>query len=217
MLATALALLVLARSGSLFGVGSLLVAQALPRVLLGSWAGVLADRWSPRAVLVACDVGRAAIVLVLLAVPVAHEIGLTDAVLMGEGFLSVVFSTARARGLPALVPESQLHAANGYLSAGLGAARVLGPGLAGLLLVQGGLPFTIVVDAASYLVSAGLLGSLALGGAAPAGGRPRDTLWSAWRAGIQPLWREPWLRWMLGMLVLVLLADGALSPGWFGF
>lgn len=80
-----------------------------------------------------------------------------------------------------------------------------------------GLPSTIVADAASYLLSAGLVGGLALGEAAAAGGRPRDTLWSAWRAGIGPLWREPWLRWMLGMLVLVLLADGALSPGWFGF
>ena len=217
VLATALAFRVLVQSGSLLGLGSLLIAQALPRVVLGSWAGVLADRWDRRRVLIASDVGRGLVVLVLLAVNVSHALVLVDAVLMAEGFLSVVFQAERARVLPALVPDGLLQAANAYLGAGLSAARVVGPALGGLLLVAVGLHAAVLADVVSYGGSAALLAGLAMRFPSEGGTERRPALWEAWRAGVRPLWREPWLRWMLLMLVLVLVADGSLSPGWAGF
>lgn len=55
MLYTALVLTVFLRSQSLLGLGTVFIAQAAPRVVLGPWVGTLVDRWPARRVLVVAD------------------------------------------------------------------------------------------------------------------------------------------------------------------
>jgi MFS family permease len=63
------------RTGSALAAGAMFVARLGPRLALGSLAGVFADRWDRRRTMIACDLLRAALILLLLAVAgsaVAH-------------------------------------------------------------------------------------------------------------------------------------------------
>src|SRR5689334_15124766 len=66
--AIALYTLLLRLTGSGTAVGGLLVAQFLPPAIAGPWAGVLVDRLPRKAVMIAADLGCAALVLLFLLV-----------------------------------------------------------------------------------------------------------------------------------------------------
>jgi len=74
------------------------------------------------------------------------------------GALSMVFDVAYNAALPALVGTEELTLANGRVQAAHAAAFVLGPWLAGLLCARLGPPNALLVDAASFLLSAVSLG-----------------------------------------------------------
>jgi Major Facilitator Superfamily len=71
-----------------------------------------------------------------------------------NGVLTVLSAAAGQAYLPTLVGGSQLAEANAKLAATTAAARVVGPGFAGLLIQLTSAPIAIVVDAVSFLVSA---------------------------------------------------------------
>src|SRR5438067_2188537 len=55
-------------TGSTLASGGMLIAETLPRVLIGSFAGVFVDRWDRRRTMVVADLARAAVLLPLLLV-----------------------------------------------------------------------------------------------------------------------------------------------------
>src|SRR3954470_24713059 len=55
-------------TGSLFQTGLMYIVETLPRILLGSLAGVFVDRWDRRWTMIASDLGRAGVLLLLLLV-----------------------------------------------------------------------------------------------------------------------------------------------------
>jgi predicted MFS family arabinose efflux permease len=106
--------------------------------------------------LVACQLALAA---TTISVPVAASLGVLRldqlfAVEAINGVLTVLSAAAGQAYLPTLVGGSQLAAANAKLAASTAAARVVGPGFAGLLIQLTSAPTAIVVDAVSFLVSA---------------------------------------------------------------
>ncbi len=125
------------------------VANTVPAMLLGTVAGVWADRWPKRAVMVASNGLRA--VLVLLApvclLPGPELLGLSwgywGLVLMTllESVLTQFFAPAEQAAIPLLVPTEQLLAANSVYQATSMAATIVGFALGDpiLRLLQGGL------------------------------------------------------------------------------
>ncbi|MCA1723934.1 MAG: MFS transporter, partial [Thermomicrobia bacterium] len=59
-------------TGSALATGAMFMAANLPRVLLGSVAGVFVDRWDRRRTVIAADLSRAALILILLTVHSVH-------------------------------------------------------------------------------------------------------------------------------------------------
>src|SRR5690349_11400335 len=53
-------------TGSLLQTGLMYIVETLPRILLGSLAGVFVDRWDRRWTMIVADLGRAAVLLPLL-------------------------------------------------------------------------------------------------------------------------------------------------------
>lgn len=76
------------------------------------------------------------------------------------GFFSVFFQTAYAPYLRQLLPTEQLNAGNAYLQSGRSAARIVGPSLGGALIAIVGASTTLIVDAASFLVSCAALATI---------------------------------------------------------
>jgi MFS family permease len=176
--------------------GLLVAAGEAPFLLCSLFFGVLADRVRRRPLLVAADVGRA---LLLAAVPVAAVAGvlrieLLYVVAFLAGVLSVLFEVAHYAYVPALVPGTNLTAANGKLQVSYSAAAAIGPGLAGLLIQWVTAPFAVIGTAVSFLVSASLLGSIPRPEASPGDGRPQRGLRAEIGEGLRALLGHPLLR-----------------------
>ncbi|GAB2605884.1 MFS transporter [Kribbella endophytica] len=149
-----LALLTL--DASTFQVGLLAAFGVLPYLVLGPFAGLLADRVARRPLLVGADLGR---LLSLLSLPLAHLFGhltLTHLMIVAavNGVLTVFFDVAYQSYIPHLVGREHIVEANGKLSFTRSAADVGGAALGGGLLQILGAVVAVVVDAVTFLVSA---------------------------------------------------------------
>ena len=90
-------------------VAVVMAARLLPGFFLAPVAGVFADRWDRRRLMVACDVGRAAVVATL---PFVESLrGLVLASLLLE-LLTLMWAPAKEAVVPDLVPEARLTSAN---------------------------------------------------------------------------------------------------------
>ncbi|MDP8958675.1 MAG: MFS transporter [Actinomycetota bacterium] len=143
-----------------------LVGRMLPSLLFGPLAGVLADRWDRRKSMVLADVGRALLVLSLLAVDDLRSLFLVSVLLE---VLTLVWAPAKEASVPNLVARERLVTANGLflgaaygtfplgsavfaLLAGLSSAT---SGLGGLFGSQEDLAF--LVDSLTFLAAAALV------------------------------------------------------------
>jgi dTMP kinase len=96
-------------SAALFGVSGIMVARVVPSLLIAPVAGVFADRWDRKRVLIWTDIGRGA---VMAMIPFTDEfMTLVFATLLIE-VMSSLFAPAKDAVLPSLVDEEELVAAN---------------------------------------------------------------------------------------------------------
>ena len=201
-----------------FEMGMLAAAQRLPYFALGLFAGVLVDRRARQPLMVMVNWLRA---IALALVPMAALLGVLDinllyAVAVLAGSCGVVFDVAYVAWLPSVVELDELHDANGKMESTAAAAQAAGPGIAGVLIGVVSAPFTIAVDAASFLVSALLIRSIRSqppdrGGAATGlqrvDGRPGGIRAVAYEIGdgIQVVWRDAYLRAVVSCSAVVSL------------
>jgi MFS family permease len=125
------------------------VANTIPAMLLGTVAGVWADRWPKRSVMVASNGLRAALLLLapLALLPGPQWLGLSwgywalVAMTFLESVLTQFFAPAEQAAIPLLVPPHQLLAANSVYQATSMAATIVGFALGDpiLRLLRGGL------------------------------------------------------------------------------
>ncbi len=166
-------------------------ARILPYVLLSVPAGIVADRFDRRMVLLVTDVARG-LLMVVLALAVMQDA--PTAVIVAVSILAACFSTffgpAIAALLPMLVDERDLGPANSAWATLDNVAFIIGPALAGILLASGGLEIAFLLNAVSFGVVAVVLWRLPVqrpapvvldDDAAPNGPDP------GWRALVRPL------------------------------
>jgi MFS family permease len=147
-------------SASGLAVGSLFLARALPPFLLSPIAGVIADRFDRRKVLIVSDVLRAAIVLGFLLVDRPERLWLLYVLTVLQFSVSAFFEPARAALVPALVETNELLTANTLSSITWSAMLALGGAIGGLTASLFGVRVSLIVDAASFLASAALVLSI---------------------------------------------------------
>jgi hypothetical protein len=145
---------VLAVTGSAAKAGVVSFARTLPWALLALPAGVVADRWNRKRLMIAADGVRVVAVGCLAAAILVDKIPFWAIPLAAfvEGSGAVLFRAAQAGAMRAVVPARQLPAAAGAQTGRQAAVRLAGPPLGGALFGLGrALPF--LVDAASYAFS----------------------------------------------------------------
>ena len=137
-------------------------ARVLPYIFLSVPAGIVADRFDRRLVLLSTDVARGIVMLVIAAVVfVDGPIWLVIALAIGATCFSAFFGPAIGAYLPTLVgDEEQLGPANSAWSTLDNLAFMVGPAVAGLLIAAGGLVIAFLLNAASFAVIAVVLWGL---------------------------------------------------------
>ncbi len=142
---------VLAQTGSATAVGLSVMTTALPAIVLGPWAGALADRIDPRRVIIAGHVGHAALALVLaLVVATDAPVAVIYPLTVLSGLISVFEGPALGRFGAMVVPREHLGNALALGSLINSTGRVLGMSAAGLLAATVGEPTLFLVNAVSF-------------------------------------------------------------------
>ncbi|NIH86562.1 MFS transporter [Amycolatopsis granulosa] len=143
---------VLARTGSATSVGLSVVLSTVPALLVGPWAGAIADRFPPRRIILAGQTTHLVIALLLgfmvwRDMPLATVFGLTAL----AGLVGAFESPALGRFAGQVVPRRDLGNALALGSIVNSAGRVLGMSLAGVLAAAVGNALLFVLNAASFV------------------------------------------------------------------
>jgi predicted MFS family arabinose efflux permease len=185
---------VLVTTGSATRMSFVVAAELLGLAALGVPGGVLLRRLGAWRTMVACDVARAPLMLVI---PLLHWAGsdayvVLLAVAFGLGAFAAPYFASQRIILPELLgeDESLVGRANALFQGATRVTLLLGPVAGGLLIASVSAPTVLVVDAATYVFSAVLfLGFVPRPEPLPPDGEDRGV-----RQGLRFLVREPLLR-----------------------
>ncbi len=155
LVASAALIGLLTQSG--LAVGSLFVVRMLAPFLVSPIAGVVADRYNRKHILIAVDLARAAVVLAFLLVRDPGDVWLLYTLTAVQMALSGFFYPARTSILPELAREGDLGAMNALSSATWSVMLALGAALGGLFSGTFGMYPAFVLDTLTFLISALLL------------------------------------------------------------
>jgi MFS family permease len=184
-------------------VGTVIALQFLPTLLLGVWGGVIADRFDKRKVLVCTQVALAvgATVLAVLTFTDAIALWMIYGIVVWNGLALAVDNPTRQSFVPEMVGPSELSNAIGLSSALFQTARILGPALAGVLIVAVGTGVCFLVNAVSFVAVIGAL--LAMRPSELHRGAPLERAKGQVREGLRYVWRTRELRAALLLTAVV--------------
>ncbi|WP_436521112.1 MFS transporter [Actinoplanes sp. HUAS TT8] len=213
--AVALAFLVYHRSGSPLLAALTFAGSYLTWVVGGPLLSVIADRLPRRTVLIACDLIRAALVLLMLAP------GLPVPLLVLLAFVANLcrppFQSARASLLPDILDGDRYPVANGLDNIVAEITQVAGFALGGLLVTAGSAQLVLAADAATFLISAALIASglRSCPAATRAPAEASGPWWSETTAGVRVVFGDRTLRSYLLLFwlsCLVYAVEGIVAP-----
>jgi MFS transporter, DHA3 family, macrolide efflux protein len=187
----ALSFLVLHQTGQA-GAMAVTMACAIGPNLLGPLAGAWVDRLPLKLPLIAADVLRGGVqVLVALLVLRFGELpiwAINLAALLG-GFAGIFAGPAGSAAFPQLVPTDQLARANGIFGSVFQGAWLIGTLAGGVLVAKLGPPVAILIDGVSFLMMAALLPLVKLRGRGAETG-PRPSIVADLTAGLRLIRRS---------------------------
>jgi MFS family permease len=161
----------------------------LTSLLVGSYAGVLADRYERTRLMIVSALSSAAVMCVIAVVVGTNgPLALLLALRVVSAAAASPYRPASGALTPEIVGEKDLAAANGLFSTLESLVVVLGPAAGGLLLLTGEPVTGVVVNAASFVIAAGIVARLrvrATGDAAPG-----ENAFKQWLVGIKALGHE---------------------------
>jgi hypothetical protein len=201
----------------------------LAGICVALFAGVWADRLRRRPIMIAADIGRAAIIG---SIPLAAWFGVLGiahlyAAAFLAGILTTFFDVAYQAYLPTLIDKEQIMDGNSKLTASESVAEFASFSLAGWLVQLLTAPGAMAIDALSFLCSAASLVSIRTPEALPSALDDRRSVRTEIAEGMRALWHDPRLRAIAGsrvafsaggkmfgvVILLFVTRDLGLSPG----
>lgn len=155
----ALLLYVADQTGQALAVAALLLVGDVLPALLGPLAGALSDRFDLRRIMIGCELAQVGLT-VLLALWLPSSLPVLLVLVAARALAAQVFAPASRTAVGRLVEPDSLPGANAALGLGTNGAEALGPLLAAGLLPLLGVRGVLLVDAATFLVSALLIARL---------------------------------------------------------
>ncbi|MGO9876720.1 MAG: MFS transporter [Acidimicrobiia bacterium] len=149
----ALTLLVLHRTGSGVAVGLLSACQFGPILVLSAWAGVIVDRTNKRNLVIVTQLLEMCQSFALAALAFTHHAPLAAfyVTALAGGCMLAFDNPVRRTIVSEMVPPEDVSNAVTLYSAMVNIARIVGPAIAGLLIVTVGYGWCFTIDAVSYI------------------------------------------------------------------
>ena len=212
--------------------GILRALDNTPILLFGLFIGVWVDRVRRRPLMIAAQLGRG---ILLVTIPVATVVGVLRIELLYfisflGGMLSAIFTLATTTFLPALVPHEDLVEGNSKLSVSRSGTKIVGPGLAGLLVERITAPFTVALNVLSCLISGACLVFVRSAESVQIRNQQTQGIWHEISEGLRTIFLHPILLAMtigttIGsfggaihgtVFILYLNRELMINPTWFG-
>jgi MFS transporter, DHA3 family, macrolide efflux protein len=137
----------------------IIVVFLVPYALVGPVVGVFVDRWNIKRTMIASDLIRAVLVLLLV---FTDTLGWIYATLFLLSTVSTFFVPAQIIAIRALAPMEGLMSANALMQQAIQFVRIITPALAGALVGWFGARPCYLLDSGSFLVSAAIVGTLVI-------------------------------------------------------
>lgn len=179
-----------------FDLGILGAARAAPVLLLSPLAGVVADRLPRRRILFVTNTTMALAALALALLATEHRLDMTALVLVSAVSSGAMAfdSPTRQSWVPFLVDREYVGNAVGLNSIAFNAPAVIGPAIAGLLIVWIGVAGAFYFNAAATLA---VVVAVLMMQPSPPSSVHRESTLSAMHQGITFIVRHPALRWII--------------------
>ena len=204
--------------------GGVMIAQTVTLFVLSPVAGVAADRFNRKWIMVGTDLVRAVLTFGFLLITTAERLWLAYVLTAVLTSVSAFFHPAYAATIPDITTRRELVAANALGSASWAAMLAIGTALGGLVTTWLGTTEAFLLDAASYVVSAGCIMGIAMP-SIPAASDARTTGRQAFRSGLRYMAARPYVLRLLsvkacsvglagGMMILIaLFAESIFKAG----
>lgn len=152
----AASILVFRVTGSAFSVGLMLMATAGPTILIGLMAGVFVDRYDRKRILLASDLLRA-ILIILIPWLIKFDVAWLYIIVALTSAITQFFDSAHASILPEIATEEELSAANSLMAISSVGSTTVGFAAAGILASGSNIDWAFYLDGLSFLASATLI------------------------------------------------------------
>jgi MFS family permease len=204
----AVAVVLVRRTGSAHALAILLICQVGFGALAGFLGGPLIDRFSRKLLMSLADVFRAAaLIFLLFGSPSPVHYYVVAALL---GIFEALFLPSFQASIPNLVPEERIVAANALTAVTFNFSVMVGPLVGGLLIAHLGIHSVILVDAASFVLSAILIWSTTLSSHGSAS--EPSSAWSDLKEGIRYSLKTPLVRWIFLVTGVVMIGAAIKAP-----
>lgn len=216
LLFVAVPLVVYQLTGSTAATAAAVASRVVPRLALGSVAGVFVDRWDRRRTMLVANLLLGLCLLPLLLVRAAEWLWILYLVSFIESILAQFLGPAEDALLPHLVAEADLVPANALNGLNNNLARLVGPPLGGLVVAGWGLTGAALLDAASFFIAAGLVALVAVDGRATGAGAAAGmgawtAMWHEWGEGLALVRRSRPLTGLFLFMAITGVGEGVMS------
>ncbi len=195
------------------------IAYLLPIAVLGAIAGVFVDRWPLKPTMISSDLLRAVIVLLLLT---ATRLWHFYVALAAISVVSSFFAPAQGVAIRSAVPLNGLRSANALMQQVTFGMRIVGPAAAVSLVSTLGAVSCYLMDCASFIGSACLIGAVRFvrpAEAKPAPAPPADTkqapfrrVWSDMEEGFKFIYSNANLFFVIVAFAAGMFVIGCFAP-----
>jgi len=155
----ALSLYVFDKTQSGAAVGFLEIAMAVPSVVLGLFAGTIADRFDRKWIMIISDLIRG---VLFLGIGFISDIPIIYVIVFTSSLVGLFFSPACSSAIPLILEKKNLKEANSLSQMSSQLIRFMGPAIAGFLYLQLGFRFICIFNFITYIISAMIILSLAI-------------------------------------------------------
>lgn len=195
--------------GTVVQVTAVTLSFALPMALISPPAGVLIDHWNIKRVMIASDLIRGVLVLLLVFVTDVRQICAIFAVL---ATVSCFFGPAQSVTLRTLVPKEGLLAANALMSQAFFTVRIVSPAAAGALVVWLTEKSCFYLDSLSFFFSAAMISTLAILRPAPNREKTLRALTNDFMAGNRFIFTHRGLAFVFTAMAMAMFVLSSFSP-----
>ena len=186
------------------------IAYMVPLALVGPVAGVFVDRWNVKRVMVASDLIRAFLALLLVWTTDVRQI---CAILFAISTVSSFFAPSQSVTVRTLIPVDKLLAANALMSQAFYTVRLVSPAAAGALISAMSERACFVLDAASFAFSGLMILTITIDRKpAAASGKTMKGFLTDFTSGNRFIFTHPSLAFVISSMVAAMFVMSCFSP-----